>query len=85
MKYVECAYAGSVPLGEPSLSLGEVARGTVSRYSGSIFDLLADVRAPLDELEERARLYRSRMKALRDPRTVRSSFEDQAARALGWT
>lgn len=77
MKFVECAYAGSVPVGVPAASIRAVADGTFRRYSGRVTELVADLDAQLAELQQRAAEYRRRMRALRDPEVIKAAFEAQ--------
>ena len=78
MKYVECAYAGCVPVGIPAGSLSAAAMQQFRPYTGRTFDLVADIREALSALERRAAAYRSAMRALRAPERIVADFVAQA-------
>jgi hypothetical protein len=75
MKYVECAYAGSVPIGELPKSLAGELRDGFIVYSGRARDLIKALAADPREMAERAASYRAVMRKLRDPATLLSTFE----------
>ncbi|TGQ01448.1 MULTISPECIES: hypothetical protein [unclassified Mesorhizobium] len=74
MKYVECAYAGCVPVGVPAGSLDAVAGRYFRPYGGPGLDLLKDLWQPMRELEERAAGYRAAMRELRSPARIIRDF-----------
>ncbi|MBW8909712.1 MAG: hypothetical protein JF620_11960 [Mesorhizobium sp.] len=78
MKYVECAYAGSVPVGVPANSLSMAAKKCFRPYTARTFDLIGDLRQPIGKLAERAAAYRTAMRELRSPAKVIDDFIAQA-------
>lgn len=70
MKYVECAYAGCVPVGVPATSLSATAGQYFRPYTARGFDLLRDVCQAMPTLEERAAGYRAAMRELRAPARI---------------
>jgi hypothetical protein len=77
MKYVECGYAGSVPIGEPPSSLAPEVKDCFIVYAGKARDLLRALAADRREMAERAAAYRAAVRKLRDPATLVSAFEAQ--------
>jgi hypothetical protein len=77
MKYVECGYAGCVPIGEPPSSLKDHVRHCFLSYSGSTMELLKVIAAGRREMAEMAAEYRRVMRAIRDPSRLNASLEDQ--------
>ncbi len=82
MKFLECAYAGSVPIGVPANSIRGVVNTFFRPYKGRTLDILSDLQAPIDELQERAEGYRNAMRQLRDPSRNRREFETQVRTLL---
>jgi hypothetical protein len=83
MKYTECAYAGSVPIGRlPSSLTGEVEDAFVAT-AGSTRDLRRAIRAPREELEALASRYRRALRAARDPRRLDAVLDEQIREAIG--
>lgn len=82
MKYVECAHAGCVPIGEASRSLEAEVRDCLIGYSGRSRDLLKAVSAETSEMRDLAARYRTIMRRLRDPQTLVASFVHQMQSAL---
>lgn len=78
MKYVECAYAGSVPVGVPANSLSIAAKNCFRPYTARTFDLVGDLRQPIGKLAERAAAYRAAMRELRSPARIIDDFIAQA-------
>jgi len=78
MKYVECAYAGSVPVGLPANSLSIAAKSCFRPCTARAFDLISDVCQPIDKLTERAGAYRAAMRELRSPARIVDDFIAQA-------
>ena len=74
MKYVECAYAGCVPVGVPATSLNAAVGHFFLPYAARAFDLLRDVSQPIKALEERATGYRAAMRELRSPPRIIGDF-----------
>ena len=79
MKYVECAYAGSVPVGVPANSLSAAAKRCFRPYTVRSRDLVSDLREPILGLEERAAAYRDAMRELRSPSRIVGEFVAQAS------
>lgn len=79
MKYVECAYAGSVPVGVPANSLSAAAKRCFRPHTARSWDLLRDLREPVSGLETRAATYRNAMRELRSPARVVGEFIAQAS------
>ena len=77
MKYVECGYAGSVPIGEPPDSLAPEVKDCFIVYSGKARELLRALAADRREMAERAAAYRAAVRKLRDPATLLADFEAQ--------
>lgn len=78
MKYVECAYAGCVPLGDPANSLSAAAKRCFRLYTARTFGLISDICQPMDELSKRAAAYRAAMRELRSPAKIVDDFIAQA-------
>lgn len=79
MKYVECAYAGSVPVGVPANSLSAAAKRCFRPHTARSLDLMSDLREPISELESRAAAYRDAMRELRSPLRIVGEFIAQAS------
>ncbi|RWH71795.1 hypothetical protein [Mesorhizobium sp.] len=79
MKYVECAYAGSVPVGVPANSLSAGAKRCFRPYTVRSRDLVSDLREPILGLEKRAAAYRDAMRELRSPSRIVGEFVAQAS------
>ncbi|MDG4892091.1 hypothetical protein P9272_00575 [Mesorhizobium sp. WSM4976] len=79
MKYVECAYAGSVPVGVPANSLSAAAKRCFRPYTVRSRDLVSDLREPILGLEKRAAAYRDAMRELRSPSRIVGEFVAQAS------
>ncbi len=77
MKYVECGYAGCVPIGEPPHSLAQHVRHCFLPYSGRTMELFRAISAASQEMREMAAEYRRIMRALRDPSALNAALEDQ--------
>ena len=77
MKYVECGYAGSVPIGEPPNSLAKHVRHCFLPYSGKTMELVSAISARRQEMTEMAAEYRRIIRALRDPSVLNAALEDQ--------
>ncbi len=77
MKYVECGYAGCVPIGEPPNSLKDHVRHCFLSYSGRTVELLKATASSRREMTEMAAEYRRIMRAIRDPSKLNASLEDQ--------
>jgi len=77
MKYVECGYAGCVPIGEPPNSLKDHVRHCFLSYSGRTTELLKAITTGRREMTEMAAEYRRIMRAMRDPAKLNASLEDQ--------
>ena len=74
MKFLECAYAGSVPVGVPAATMSAEAAACFRPWQPTARGIKADLQAPEAELMERAAAYRTAMKALRDPQRVTADF-----------
>ena len=77
MKYVECGYAGCVPIGQPPTSLADHVRHCFLSYSGRTMELLRAIAAGRREMTEMAAEYRRTMRELRDPSKLNAALEDQ--------
>ena len=77
MKYVECAYAGCVPIGELPNSLKDQIGHCLLPYTGKTMELLNAVLAGEKEMVERAAEYRRIMRSLRDPAKLAGALEEQ--------
>jgi hypothetical protein len=82
MKFVECANAGSVPIGEPPDSLKDHVGHCFIAYSGRAAELRRAVGADTQDMQARAAEYRRIMRALRDPARLTASLEEQMRTAL---
>ncbi|CDX33950.1 hypothetical protein MPLA_1690027 [Mesorhizobium sp. ORS 3359] len=82
MKYVECAYAGSVPVGVPANSLSAAAKRCFQPHTGRSRDLVRDLYEPISRLENRAVAYRDAMRELRSPSRIVREFIAQASAIL---
>jgi hypothetical protein len=77
MKFVECGYAGCVPIGEPPTSLADHVRHCFLRYSGGTMELIKAISAGRREMTEMAAEYRRVMRAIRDPSTLNAALQEQ--------
>lgn len=77
MKYVECAYAGCVPVGVPPNSLKSECGQFFRPYTGRGRDLIHDVREAMPFLQERAAGYRAAIRELRSPAKIVGDFTEQ--------
>lgn len=75
MKFVECAYAGCVPIGLPAKSILPFVSACFSNYSGRPFSTFSNLRLALIDLQQRALEYRSVMRKIRSTHTLRETFE----------
>lgn len=82
MKYVECAYAGCVPVGEPPATLQDATRHCFVPNAADPVRLLREIHSSKREMAERAGAYRDMMRTLRDPRRLEGELKDQIAAAL---
>lgn len=82
MKYLECAYAGSVPIGAIPESLASTAAKCFVRSDCRTLQLLRAVRMPVVEMEAIARDYRDAMRAARDPALLNKEMDDEIRRLL---
>lgn len=77
MKFLECAYAGCVPIGRCAKTLATEIGACVTPYSGNSRHIAKELSAPMDELSYRAMEYRRIMKNLRAPHTIIAKLEEQ--------
>jgi hypothetical protein len=77
MKFVECAYAGCVPIGEAPNSLKDHVGRCFISYSGHPMQLFKSVMSTRGEMQARAAEYRSIVRTLRDPARLVASFKEQ--------
>lgn len=82
MKFVECAYAGSVPVGVPADTIRDAVGACFRPYRDRASDILADLLAPQHEWAERAKAYRVGLRLLRAPKRVEAEFKEQVAAVL---
>lgn len=82
MKYTECAYAGSVPIGALPASLAPAVARWFVQSGCRTRDLVRAVRAPLDEMVTLAGAYRRAVRTARDPRRLDASVDEQLATIL---
>jgi hypothetical protein len=82
MKYLECAYAGSVPIGVPASTLPQSAAGNFIISECRTTDLRRAVAMPVDEMEAIAGAYRSAMRAARAARALDAALDRQIDAAL---
>jgi hypothetical protein len=82
MKYLECAYAGSVPIGFPAATLSQAARESFMISECRTADLRRAVAMPADEMEAVAAAYRSAMRVARDASTLDAALDRQIDAAL---
>lgn len=80
MKYVECAYAGCVPIGEAPRSISEEVCDSIVNWKGGGAALLKAASMDDAEASQRAMAYRSAMKRLREPGRVTAAFKEVASR-----
>jgi hypothetical protein len=79
-RYVECAYAGCVPIGQAPTSLHPSIDQYLVPSTGQARELVRTLTKDGAELRERAAGYRSLMRTLRDPAKLASDLEDQIRR-----
>jgi hypothetical protein len=82
MKYVECAYAGCVPIGEPPLSLDEATRHCFIPNAANPVALMREALSDKGEMAARAGVYRDVMRKLRDPGRLERELKNRIAAAL---
>ena len=82
MKYLECAYAGSVPIGAIPESMASIVAACFARSDCRTLQLLSAVRMPVDELEAMAREYRHAMRSARDPARLNEALDDEIRQLL---
>jgi len=75
-KYLECAYAGSVPIGLAPKTLAASVKDCFLTWRGTAQELNRAVRAELGDMRPLAFQYRAKMRALRDPGTLVKNFEE---------
>lgn len=74
-KYIECAYAGSVPIGQPPKSLATHVKDCFLTWSGSAHQLLSALVTKFDDMQFVATQYRAILRELRNPGTLLSDFK----------
>ena len=79
-RYVECACAGCVPIGQAPTSLHPSIDQYLVPSTGQARELVRTLTKDGAELRERAAGYRSLMRTLRDPAKLASDLEDQIRR-----
>jgi hypothetical protein len=77
MKYLECAYAGCAPTGQPAHAVSDSAGACFFPYSGRTSELFRAVFCDLKETNTRAIRYREIMRELRHPQKIVKDFVDQ--------
>lgn len=77
MKYLECAYAGSVPIGALPKSLARVAGESFVSSGCATAELRRALAMPLDEMETAAATYRAAMRAARDAPRLNAALDGQ--------
>lgn len=77
MKFVECAYAGCVPFGEPADSLKDAVTHCFVPYEGSPLRLVRDLMADRQDMQALADEYRRVMREQRDPARLAASLQEQ--------
>lgn len=82
MKYLECAYAGSVPIGALASTLPRAAAENFVVSECRAADLRRAVTMPPEELEALAGRYRNAMRGARDPKTLDAMLDGQIDAAL---
>jgi hypothetical protein len=81
-KYLECAYAGSVPIGLLPKSLALSVKDCFLTWCGSTHELLRALAANLDDMRFIASQYRTVLRSLREPAFLVRNFEEQIAASL---
>ena len=76
-KYIECAYAGCVPIGQAPTSLHRSIDQYLVPSVGKATELIHALAMDKLELRERAAGYRCMMQSLREPAKLASDLEDQ--------
>ena len=79
-KYLECAYAGSVPIGTPPKSLAADVKHCFVKWGGTTRELLRVVTSKLDDMRLLASEYRAIVRSLRDPEILIRNFEAQISK-----
>jgi hypothetical protein len=77
MKFLECAYAGCVPIGVPASTLPGPAAESFMICECRTADLRRAVTMPLDEMEAMAGAYRRAMRASRDAGALDAALDRQ--------
>lgn len=74
-KYLECAYAGSVPMGVPPKSLAAHVKDCFLTSRGTARDIIRSLAMSVDQMQRIASEYRTLMRTLRNPETLAKNFE----------
>lgn len=82
MKYTECAYAGSVPIGAMPRSLVPLVATCFVESEGRARELWRAVRTPMDRMEAVASAYRLAMRVARDPARLDAGVDEQISHVL---
>lgn len=77
MKYLECAYAGSVPFGVPASALPRPASENFVVSGCRTVDLQRAVTMPVDEMEIIAKAYRGAMRTSRNAQALDAALDEQ--------
>jgi hypothetical protein len=81
-KYLECAYAGSVPIGLPPKSLAASVKDCFLTWRGTARELVGALAVRRNEMRLRASRYRDIVRNLRNPEILVRSFETQLSRII---
>ena len=81
-KYLECAYAGSVPIGLPPKSLALDVKDCFLMWRGTAHEVVHALAGDLDDMRLLASQYRAILRRLRDPASLVRNFEEQIAASL---
>jgi len=77
MKYLECAYAGSVPIGAMPAGLAPAVGGNFLTSDCRLADLRRATSMPVDEATSMAGGYRAAMRAARDAQVLDAALDGQ--------
>jgi hypothetical protein len=81
-KYVECAYAGSVPIGLAPRLIRDNLKDCFVKWRGTSKELTAALNNDVEDMRLIASRYRNIMRQLRDPGVLIDKLKDQISRSI---
>ncbi|QAY96109.1 hypothetical protein CWB41_10520 [Methylovirgula ligni] len=81
-KYLECAYAGSVPIGLPPKSLAADVKNCFLTWRGTTWEIVHALASDLDGMQLLASQYRTVLRKVREPASLVRNLQKQIAASL---